>query len=71
VQGERRNTGVVVAVGLDKAPDGASQRALARFYPTKAPKRIDPLKIRQPFMGDVISDPVYLENIEGKLEQES
>ena len=30
VQGERRNAGVVVAVGLDKAPDGASQRAYRR-----------------------------------------
>ena len=30
VQGERRNAGVVVAVSLDKAPDGASQRAYRR-----------------------------------------
>jgi hypothetical protein len=30
VQGERRNDGVVVAVSLDNASDGASQRAYRR-----------------------------------------
>ena len=30
VQGERRNAGVVVAIGLDNASDGASQRAYRR-----------------------------------------